>query len=151
MISAGQLDILPGILKDGTTNALFPEQWLYETQMCFYTKEGDDWKYSGIESVGNKILAVESGIIHTPEFFQYLKSHSKHLILNGQSIVHRMIKLLKVKRIDAFTTEKHVLAHTLKTSPSPLKLQEAGCFKPEKEFIAISMHHPEAKHPECLQ
>lgn len=144
-LQSGKLDILPGILKDSIDGAIFPESWLYFTRMCFFSRAEDDWTWKDLPSLENRSIAVEKGIVHTLAFFDYVQDNKSVIHLSGDDILKRQLQMLELGRIQSFTAEQTVLAHYLKQNNLPPdKVQNAGCFEPEFEYVAISAKHPKA-------
>ena len=143
----GTIDLLPGILKGGIDGVYFPDSWLFFTQMCFFVNSDDDWTYDGIDSLDKRTLIVEKGIIHTPEFYAYIKNKPGVISLTGIDILSRQLEMLKIRRADTITAEQTVLKYHLKKNvrreidvPS-----KAGCFAPEYEFVAVSPHRHDSR------
>lgn len=144
-LQSGHLDLLPGILKDSIDGALFPENWLYFTRMCFYSRADDAWRWDGLKSLGNRLIAVEKGIVHTPAFFDHVQANPRVVHLSGDDILLRQLQILGLGRIDSFTAERTVLAHHLEQKGiKSASVINSGCFDPEFEFVAVSSRHPEA-------
>lgn len=144
-LQTGHLDILPGVLKDGIDGAVFPSSWLYFTRMCFFSDSGDAWEWRGVTSLKERLIAIEKGIVHTPEFFNYVQNRQNVTHLSGNDILFRQLRMLKLGRIQSFTAEQTVLAHYLdQKGIAADSVKNAGCFEPEFEYAAISATHPEA-------
>lgn len=145
-LQTGHLDLLPGVLEGGVNGALFPESWLYFTRMCFFSKSEDTWQWNGLASLKNRLIAVEKGIVHTPEFFEYVQDRTTVTHLSGDDILSRQVRMLELGRIQSFTAEQTVLTNYLEQNGlADGSIRNAGCFDPEFEFVAISMHHPDAE------
>lgn len=142
MIENGKIDLLPGSLKNSIEGANYPNNWMFFTQMCFFVSHGDNWTYNGFNSLRNRKLLVENGIIYTPEFFEHIKTLDNVQSISGEHILERQHKMLISKRVDTFLAEQtvlkfHMINRTNQSKPAPVK---AGCFSPEYEFVAVSAH-----------
>ncbi len=145
-LQSGHIDLLPGVLKDGIDGAIFPESWLYFTRMCFYSRTGDTWQWNGLDSLDNRLLAVEEGIIHTQAFQDHISDRKSVTFLTGDDILPRQIRMLELGRIQSFTAEQSVLAYYMKQNDIPPdSFENSGCFSPEYEYVAIFAQHPNAQ------
>ncbi len=144
-LQSGKLDLLPGMLKDGLDDAVYPESWLYFTRMCFFSKVSDPWRWRGINSLNGRTIAVENDIIHTQEFSDFVQDNPLVTHLSGGDILKRQLQMLELGRIQSFTAEQTVLAYHLKQNNiAPDSVQNSGCFPPEFEYVAINASHPMA-------
>ena len=143
-LESGEIDLFPGILKDGIDGAVYPDDWLYFTQMCFYVRSRDKWNYDGVQSLANRSLAVELGIIHTPEIFDFLQYHPSVVRLSGENVLNRQVELVERGRADTFTAEQTLFKIHHGQQPNPPRLRQAGCLDPEHEYVAISQHRSDA-------
>ncbi len=146
-IVVGDIDLLPGMLKDGIDGPLYPDDWLFFTQMCFFVQNDDPWSYNGLNSLRNRRLAVERGIIHTPEFFQYLQRQPGIHTLSGANILGRQLKMLRLGRVDTITAERTVLRHhrVSLSGEANAAPRMAGCFEREFEYVAVSSRRSDAR------
>ncbi len=142
----GRIDLLPGSLKGAIPGALYPDSWLYYTQMCFYSRSGDPWRWDGLASLKGRDIAVERGIVHTPAFFSHVQDNPLITQVHGDHILQRQLQMLSLNRVRSFTAERRVLAHHLeKTKTADIDLVNSGCFEPEFEHVAVNPHHPDAR------
>lgn len=145
-IQSGHIDLLPGLLKDSVGGVIFPDSWLYFTRLCFFSRADDAWRWNGLNSLKDRTIAVEKGIIHTQEFFDHLQTSESIMQLTGDDLLRRQLQMLALGRIQSFTAEQTVLAHHLEQNDiASDSVQNSGCFDPEFEYVAIYAKHPNAQ------
>jgi len=144
-LAEGQIDLLPGIIKDGISPAFFPDTWLYPTQMCFYVLPDDGWAFGELSSLANRTLGIERGIVHSPEFYRYVEHLPSVFRLVGDGVLKRQLEMLLRRRVDTITAERTVLRLFLNEAGiASTELKNAGCFDPEFEYVAVSIHRSDS-------
>lgn len=141
----GKYNAAFGSSKSITPDFIFPEtpQSLYT--MCFHTRYGSTWKYTGVAS----LESIRLGIVQDYPYDgggsvdEYIKQNINSYfvqVLKGedQEALLRNIQKLVSKRIDAIIDNPYVINYMLQKNQLQHKLKLAGCLKVGGMYIAFS-------------
>ena len=104
-IETGKYDGIIVTGKEISPNLIYPKHSISPAQACFLVKKGDDWKFSGIESLDSrKIAAIEEFHYPDEEIDKYLKSKKDNveLLSNDKDPTKRNILKLVSGRVDTY-------------------------------------------------
>ena len=115
----GQFDCVVGAYTDDAPDFVFPNASWGLDEAKFYTKKGDDWRYTGLDSIASIKLGLIGGYAYDEDFDKYVEENNKgnYQFIKGDNALENNIKKILAGRLTA-TVE----------SPSVMqaKLQEMG-------------------------
>ncbi|SLM31960.1 ABC transporter, periplasmic domain [Desulfamplus magnetovallimortis] len=140
--SDGKYNAVIGAFIEDAPDFIFPENEIGVSQISFFVKKGNPWKYTGIES----LESIKAGIIldysygeNLDKYFSSVKQNqSKVDITAGDNALISNIKKLDAGRIDAAIEDTNVFYHTAKQINMLDKVSIAGNSHKEKLYIAFS-------------
>ncbi len=135
---AGIIGTFPGDAPD----FIFPQNEQIILKNSFFVLAGNDWNYSGPESLQNITLGFISGYDYGPILSNYIKSAPKDRILpitGTEKLSNRLFNLLKLKRADVIVEADLVLMYELKKTGEQKQVRYAGdASQVMKAYIAFS-------------
>ncbi len=147
----GLIDGIIGTGPDETPDFIFPDKPLIVAEHTFFTRTGENWKYTGLDSLSTRKLGVIDGYSYGDLHLAYIKparkDKTKLLIVSGENPLERLYGLLDLGRVDTIIEESLVFKNQTKEIPGSQNIQSAGVYAREDIYIALS---PALKHSESL-
>ncbi len=145
----GKYNAVIGAFIEDAPDFVFPENEFGVSQVTFFVKKGNSWKYTGVESLKNIKVGIILDYSYGEELDKYFnsvaKDKSKVDILAGNTPLLANIKKLVGGRIDATIEDMNVFNHTAKKMGMLDKVSMAGYSGKEKLYIAFSPANPKSK------
>ncbi|MFE8070256.1 transporter substrate-binding domain-containing protein [Marinobacteraceae bacterium S3BR75-40.1] len=139
-VRAGDYDCVVGAYNDDAPDFVFPqENWgLDETHL--WVAAGNDWKYTGTDSLAGKTVGLIGGYAYGDEFDGYFKAHpGQAQYIKANNALEQNIKKVAGGRIDATAESPSVMRAKLKDMGYQGKLVSAGALgDPVPMYIACS-------------
>jgi polar amino acid transport system substrate-binding protein len=144
----GKFDAIVGAAKDDAPDFIFSIP-AGLSKNCFYTKNTNKFKYTGIESLST----VKLGIVKDYAYFEDLNAYIKKNYSNrnlidehyGDEVQDKMLQKLEAGRIDAFVEDPNVTLYVLKKHPEIKDVVEVGCNQIGDLYIAFPPGNPKSK------
>lgn len=112
-VISGNADAVLLVAENSAPDLLYLKHPISKDRVVFYAKKGFQWKYTGIESLENIVIASGVGFdFADPELNSYIYDHydsesSKVQLISGQDINYRNFRKLLMNRVDVvIATEK---------------------------------------------
>lgn len=139
----GQYDAIVGTGLSETPDFHFPPEPLATAQHSFFTLPNSAWEYQGLESLKNIRIGVIQDYSYGGLYEDYIKENqdneSRVVMLRGDQVLPRLVKMLRLGRIDVLVAEKRVLGYHFNPSgrgENPLRY--AGLANEEALYVAFS-------------
>jgi hypothetical protein len=114
------------------TKGFIKSALLLEYKMCLFTLKSNKWKYKGLDSVKKINLGSIQDYAYGEPLDSYIaKKPEQVMILSGINTYERLLKLVDLKRVDAFVADSMVIQNKVGT-----KYRNAGCLKAEPLYFA---------------
>jgi len=110
-------------------------------QMCFYGRDGSKFRYSGRESLANKVIAGIQDYGYGEPFDSMVTDpgpDEKVILISSSKPLQSMFGMLMKKRIDLFIEDRAVVEQFLHQRSSTAALRNSGCLKRIPFFLALS-------------
>ncbi|GAB6096989.1 transporter substrate-binding domain-containing protein [Desulfatiferula olefinivorans] len=138
----GKIDAIVGAFVADVPDFVFPEIEQGVSRTLFWVKKGSQWKYDGINSLGNFPIGVIADYSYGEEFDNYVKKYKndcKHVqVVFGDSALTSNINKLMKGRIEAFVEDMMVCRIELKKMTLSDEVQPAGLLTENNVYIAFS-------------
>lgn len=138
----GHFNAIVGAYIDDAPDFLFPES-LGVSEMVFYGKKDQEWKYSGfIDSVKKIKLGAIKDYAYSTKLDEYIaskKSSNNVQLVHGKSPLESNIKKLLAGRVDILVVNKDVFKYMLlKTGRLNESFKHCGILDTSKVHVAFS-------------
>ena len=147
----GTYDGIVGAGPAETPDFHFPPEPLGFARHSFFTLPSSNWRYQGLESLEDIRLGVIQDYSYGGLYDAYIRPNedelSRLVILRGNSVLPRLIRMLELGRIDALVAEEAVLDYHFAVRGRTNPLRYAGLANKEPLYIAFS---PATKDGEAL-
>jgi len=143
---AGRIDIVASGYKGELPFMLFSEQPVGFTQEVMFGRADEVFRYEGPESLErfHRISVVDGAEYDNDQFSSYIaKNQEKFVKMKGRDIIPRQIKMLSMKRINAFISDRYVAQYFAQNLGYQDRIKSIGRIT-EKGFIYIGVS---PKHP----
>lgn len=108
-------------------------------QMCFFTREDNQWRYSEELNLGSNRLAVIQGYGYGEPLDSFTQKTPKITKLTGNNGTARLMDILLRKRVDIIVEDKLVLNwQSREDNLDTHNFREAGCMIEQPFFIALN-------------
>lgn len=145
-VRAGVYTATPSTFRDEAPDFVFPAQPISRNRYCVYVAADNRWSYHGVASLAE---LAHVGVIRDYSYGAALdtaiKAEPKRFeVHTGDGLTERMLRRLRMGRMDGFIEEENLVAYTVKQQPA-LQARSAGCEAPSYAYMAISPKHPKAQ------
>lgn len=138
----GKIDCVAGAAFTDAPDFVYPTEAQGHIQNYFYVKNGNPWRYAGLESLGNIKLGVIDGYSYDDDIDKYIEQNKKSgkiQSIGGDTPLEQNLKKLLAGRVDAILESGPVLQAKLVELKLIGKVSEAGTAgEPDNLFIACS-------------
>jgi polar amino acid transport system substrate-binding protein len=138
----GHYDAIVGAGLLETPDFYFPTEPLAIARHSFYTLPTSSWRYHGLESLQAVRIGVIQDYSYGGLYEDYIKANrndeDRIVTLRGDRVLPRLIKMLKLGRVDALVAEERVLNYHFKSREERNPLRYAGLANKEDLYIAFS-------------
>lgn len=136
---------------------IYPEKPQGRTVMTFFVKDGNDWTFSGIDSLSHVSLGTIADYSYSTELDEYIEKNKINprmiQIVSGDNAMDVNIKKLANDRIGALVEDKQVMAYRLaQDDMADMRgvLKQAGDLPAPEDgdgiiFVAFSPQNPNAQ------
>lgn len=155
-VREGKADGLIDAYKSDAPDFIFPDEPIISSQMCFFTKSTDNWKFSGYDSLKGRKISVVNDYSYGEQFDKYIRDNTDKgdnsiRLLSGMDLTSRRIQMIASDRIDTIVEDGLVLPH------ASMEFQEVseykafggfknvGCLPSEGLYIAFSPNKSTSK------
>ena len=128
-VRAGHFDCVVGAGHDDAPDFLFPEESMGKMRNVMYVRKGNDWKYTGIESLAAVRLGAIEAYTYSDELDAYIEANKdspKVRLINANNGLAQNIKKLKSVRIDVVVESDVVMQAKLKEMGMTGEIVPAG-------------------------
>lgn len=141
----GRYTASPSTLREEAPDLVFPSEAVSLNRFCFYTRAADPWRYAGPDSLTARHTGVIQGYSYAPELDARLASHPQEFhVLTGNDLTMRLIRQLRLGRLDAFIEEEHLVGYSM-LGQEDAAIRNAGCLPGTPGYMAIAPGHPRAQ------
>ena len=133
----GQINGLVTSTEQESPGFVFTKRSMGVYAMSFFTRKESTWRFKGLKTIDviDKIGIVKSYDYGEPEFMKLTKTKpEKFVTITDSNTIHRLVKMLSRKRIDAMIESEHVLKFQLKETDSAEQIRYAGTLAPPSPF-----------------
>jgi len=144
LVKSGEVDALLAPAKVEAPELLYPVQEVGMQRMCFVTKSGSTFQYTGTDSLKGMRIGYAQDTSVSQELTAYMFQHSEQfhtMPYNGQYI-DRSLGKLALGRLDAFLFTYNSTVYELQKLGKFGFYRMAGCDYSAKVFLAFT---PQAK------
>ncbi|MDY6840431.1 MAG: transporter substrate-binding domain-containing protein [Pseudomonadota bacterium] len=138
----GNYDAIVGTGLSETPDFYFPPEPLAIARHSFYTLPSSSWKYQGLESLQAIRIGVIQDYSYGGLYDSYIKENRNEdnqiVILRGDEVLPRLIKMLELGRIDALVAEERVLNYHFRSKGERNRLRYAGLANKEELYVGFS-------------
>lgn len=139
-VRSGELSAAIGLQKNQAEDFIFHDEPLGVDEASFFVWKNDPWKYSGVESIRERVLGVIQDYSYEKEIDLYIKEN-----LNGQKVhkVHgghpyeKLIQMLYYKRLSLIIANPFVFRYNLKKLNISSDFFREIPIKESKKFVYI--------------
>jgi len=140
LVQNGEADALLAPAKIEAPGLIYPNYEVGLQRMCFFTKEGSTFQYTGVNSLaGMKIGILQDGSISKP-LTKYVENNPNQFsyMPYNKSYLQQSIGKLLIGRIDTFLFTYNSTIHALRRMKSAELVRVAGCDYRAKVYIAFT-------------
>lgn len=141
-VRSGQYEGIVGAARDETPDFHFPPKPLAAARYSLYTMPSSTWEYRGPDTLQELRLGViqdySYGGLREDYIIPNLGDTSRLVVLRGDRVLPRLVKMLKLGRIDALIAEEQVLDHHFQSTGQDNTLRHAGLARTESLYVAFS-------------
>ena len=138
----GQYDGIIGAGPTETPDFVFPDIELGIARHTFYVKNGNPWRYDGLDSLKTVTLGVIKNYSYGDLFNAYIvpnQDNPKRIqVISGEKGLALNIQKLEENKVEAIIEDRAVFQHYLLKTNIPNIFSEAGVAYTEKVYIAFS-------------
>jgi len=138
----GEYDGIVGAGLVETPDFHFPPQPLATARYSFFTLPSTTWEYQGLDSLKKLRLGVIQDYSYGTLSKNYIEANrndrSRLVVLKGNRVLPRLVRMLELGRIDALIAEEKVLDYHFVASGRVNPLRNAGLANEEALYIAFS-------------
>ena len=139
----GRIQGIIGAFKTDSPDYIFGKEHLLESEMCFFTSQGDNWAFQNMDSLSSRVTVVVKSYSYGSELDSYVAQNENSGSRNvtsvyGMESITKRLKLLEKRKIDTLVEDKLVMAKINQNLKPEAKLRQAGCLPPEKVYLAFS-------------
>lgn len=140
-VREGQFDCVVGAYAEDAPDFLYPTESWGMDEGVFYVKKGDDWQYTGLESLRNLKLGLIGGYAYDEAFDKFIEENNtgNFQLLYGDNALEQNIKKILAGRLTA-TVESPLVMQAKLTEMGLLgEIVNAGNLgEPSAIYIACS-------------
>lgn len=138
----GDYDAIVGVGRLEAPDFQFPSEPLAFARHSFFTLPTETWKYRGLQSLKDIRIGVIQDYSYGSLYDDYIRANqndsSRVVVLKGNKVLPRLIKMLQLGRIDALVAEEHVLNYYFQSKGRANPLRYAGLAAKEALYVAFS-------------
>ncbi|MCP4351526.1 MAG: transporter substrate-binding domain-containing protein [Desulfobacterales bacterium] len=137
MVRNGDAHALLAPARAEAPDLLYPENKIGIQRMCFFTKAGSEWKYSGIESLKDLQIgiATDSSVEELNSYISQNKRQFQFMPYNN-TYVEKSLKKLDKGRFDTFLFTYNTTMYKMRELGK--KVRPAGCVSSANIYMAFS-------------
>jgi len=148
-VKDGSYDAAVGAAKGDIPEAIFPEEPIGFVQNSMFVRKGEQWKFTGMDSLKSIRLGVVGDYYYSNEINAYLDANqgSQYIdVMLGDNVVERSITKLLESKIDVYIEDPNVAYYTAaQMGLDRGKLAIAGELnEPDGIYIAFSPKNPQS-------
>lgn len=136
---------LVGLLVSDAPNLIYPTESIGQVNNCFYTRNGNGWKFNGIPSLDAVKLGVISSYTYGVIDGYVAKNRSGNIVaISGseENMLKRLFSMLEAGRIDAVIDDRSVVSYYLANSRLTDKFKVVGCLGKVPAMIGFFSSSP---------
>ena len=141
-VRAGQYDAIVGAGLSETPDFHFPPEPLANAYHSFFTLPSSAWEYQGLDSLRDVRIGVIQDYSYGGLYEDYIEENQDNkarvVILRGEQLLPRLVKMLRLNRIDVLVAEERVLNYHFNSSGRRNPLRYAGLANKEALYVAFS-------------
>lgn len=145
----GEYDGIIGAGRDETPDFIFPDEPLHSIEHVFFVKNTSDWRFNGLKSLQGVNLGVIKNYSYGSLFTEYIEPNQENTarltVLHGDDAFSRLVRLVKLDRIDVFVEESNIVTSYLIDLDAYEDIKSAGVASKEDIYIAFSPKKRNAK------
>lgn len=138
----GRYDAIVGTGPSETPDFHYPPDPLAIAYHSFFTLPNNAWEYHGLKSLEDIRIGVIQDYSYGGFYEDYIKGNrdneSRVVVLRGNEVLERLVKMLHLGRIDALVAEKRVLKYHFQSRGQENPLRYAGLVNEEPLYVAFS-------------
>lgn len=141
-VRRGKYDGLVGTGLGETPDFHFPAEPLAIAHHSFFTLPSSTWKYTGLNSLDDVRIGVIQDYSYGGLYEDYIDANqddvTRVVVLRGNKVLPRLVKMLELGRIDALVAEERVLNYHFLSQGQQNPLRYAGLANEEGLYVAFS-------------
>lgn len=148
----GKYNAIIGASHDDAPDFVFPAEQQAEMVNAFYVKQGNPWRFGGIESLDHVSIGIIADYTYNKNLDPYLKRYTHDMkrvqVISGDNALEVNIKKLLAGRIGAILEAQDVMQYKIEQMKLADKIAEAGVAErtdQDRLYIAFSPAQKESK------
>lgn len=140
-VREGEFDCVVGAIPEDAPDFIYPKASWGLDEAAFYTKKGDAWRYTGLESLATAKFGLVGGYAYDEAFDNYVKENNKgnFQFIKGDNALENNIKKVLAGRLTATVESPLVMLSKLKEMGLQGEVIDAGKLgEPSDIYIACS-------------
>jgi polar amino acid transport system substrate-binding protein len=132
--------LLTSTLKE-SPNLIFSTSPIGSYQMCFYSKDTNNWLYKPDLKFGSNKLAIVQDYGYGEPLDSYINEnkYKNLLFMSGEDNSSRLIRMLQIGRSDIIIEDNKVIQWTMiKNNVDTSHIKQVGCLDEQPFFLALS-------------
>lgn len=129
-------------VKSEAPNLLFTTTATMQYGVCLYSHSANNWKYDGISSLNDKILAVALDYSYNSELDEYINNYkdtAKITTVIGEDKISRFYSMIESHRVDVFVSDQYVASwNSKKYNIDQYNIKRNKCFEKSAFYLAIN-------------
>ncbi|MBU6234727.1 MAG: transporter substrate-binding domain-containing protein [Alphaproteobacteria bacterium] len=143
---SGEVDGAIGVMKEDDESLIFPQTPLLTVTDDFYVLEGQEFAYTGVESLRGKRLGVVRDYVYSDALTALIESQRKQRgivqAVGGVTALEQNLRKLEAGRIDVLVEMHPVIEQFLKTNTITAKLKHLGGVDNGVAYVAFTPAKP---------
>lgn len=145
-VRSAQYPALMSAYRSDVPDFIFPKQAYAFSQMCFFNRRSDDWRYSGLNSLRDATLGAIVGYSYGRNIDRYIaenSSSSSIKLFRGVGALDLMLTDLTEGAIDVLLEDRLVFGYRATELALDSGFQRVGCQPQANLYIAFSPAKPQ--------
>lgn len=148
----GDYDCVVGAYNSDAPDFVFPDTPWGSDQSVFYVKSGTDWRYDGLASLDDIVVATIGGYAYGDDFDEYAEDNPERVdVLNANNALEQNIRKVAGDRVDALLESPPVLEAQLERMGMQGELEPAGELGPPHDMYIACSPANEERSRELMQ
>ena len=139
----GEVQGIIGAYRSDSPDFIFGTEHLATSQMCFYSRPDDNWQYSDLSSLDDRVISLINGYSYGDLFDTYVlqqQAMGRNTLIKayGKETLKQRIALLNNNKLNTIIEDNRVIDWVNRQLDKDQQLKLAGCLSPDKLYIAFS-------------